>query len=288
MPLQWPLSSLPKTNLPDRAGTRTIKLTLEYDGTEYEGFQRQRRGRTIQSTIEKALSELCQESIALVGGGRTDSGVHALAQVCHFKTSKKLEPSQILKGLNGLTPRDISIHRVEEVSGDFHARYSAIARRYAYFILNRPGNSAVFHRTIQWVPTPLDEKAMNKACRYLVGKKDFTSFCTSGSDRKNMITRIKKAWCVRGKNGLKVPFSHLDQHLITFYIEAENFLHNMVRIIVGTLLEIGQGKRKPEELKELIAKRDRKAAGPTAAPKGLFLLGIDYPKKIKPRKPRLK
>lgn len=261
------------------SNVRTIRLTLEYEGTNYSGFQRQKNGVAIQNLLEKALETICGKPVAVIGAGRTDAGVHALEQVCHFKTISRLSTETLRKALNRLLPRDIVIHQVDEMPADFHARYTATARTYAYFLLNRPVPSALFGRFLVWAPYEIDVEAMNEACRFLVGEKNFSSFCNQGSSRKNHITHVKKALCVRGTKQIKLPFSYLGGDLVMFYIKADSFLYSMVRIAMGTLLQIGRKKKSPHDMEKILKEQDRKTAGPTAPAKGLFLIKADYPKK---------
>lgn len=260
---------------------RTIKLTLEYDGTRYLGFQRQKRGRTIQQTLEETLRKICEnESVVLIGAGRTDSGVHALAQVCHFKTNARLSCEKFFKALNAFLPKDIVVREARDMPERFHARHSAIRRGYAYFILNRNRPTSTFYPYIHWVPRSLDYHRMAAAGRVLLGKRDFSSFTGAASSRKNHVITVKKVRFYRGTGGFPVPIPNLKKEIITFYIEAQSFLYNMVRILMGTLLEIGEGKRSAESLASLLKLRDRTKAGPTAPAKGLFLVKAAYPKEF--------
>lgn len=256
---------------------RKIRIDLEYDGTNYVGFQRQTKGKTIQSELEKAFSELCQEPITIFGAGRTDSGVHALGQVCHFKTSSKLPLLRLFKGSNKLLPKDIVVSDIQDAADDFHARHSAIKRSYAYFILNRPAPSALFRNYMMWAPYALNDRLMAEAVSYLEGKHDYSSFASAKSSQTRTSITVTKAALFRGTGNLHLPFSALGDYCITFSIEAQSFLYNMVRIIVGTLLEIGQKKRPPSDIKKLLQHPDRKKAGPTAPSKGLFLMKVEYP-----------
>lgn len=260
--------------------TRTIKLTLEYDGTGYQGFQSQKHGKTIQQSLEAALQQICQAPITIFGAGRTDAGVHALNQVCHFKTSARLSNEKFAKALNALLPQDIVVREVRDVPDSFHARFSALKRGYAYFILNRTSPSATFRRFVHWVPYSLDYKAMAAACQHLIGEKDFSSFAGAASDRKSHLVTVNKARLLHGTGGFPAPIPNLKKDIIVFYIEAQSFLYNMVRIIMGTLLEIGEKKRSAQSMAALFNWRDRKKAGPTAPAKGLFLVNVRYPKEF--------
>jgi len=259
---------------------RCIKLIIEYDGSAFAGFQRQKKELTIQGVLEDSLSEICRETINMVGAARTDAGVHAVGQVCHFKTKSLISCEKLRQRLNALLRPSIVIREACDVSEKFHARYSALAKEYAYFILNRPFPSAFFHPYLHWFPFPLDEKKMGEACQFLVGKKDFSSFQASAGKEKNPVVEIFKAQCFRGTRDHSLPFSHLGGEVITFCIQGTRFLHHMVRNIVGTLLEIGENKRSPQEMQEILNAKDRRAAGPTAPAKGLFLMKIYYPKEF--------
>lgn len=256
---------------------RKIRLEIEYDGTDYLGFQRQKKGKTIQSELENAFQELCQEPLIIFGAGRTDSGVHALGQVCHFKTSSELSEERLFKGGNKLLPKDISILSLSEAPEDFHARHSAIKRVYAYFILNSRSPSAIFRNYLAWAPYALDDELMREACGYLRGSHNFAGFAGAKSSQSRTTVTVKKAELFRGTGALQLPFSNLGSECLTFYIEAQSFLYNMVRIIAGTLLEIGEKKRPASDIKKLLEHPDRKKAGPTAPSKGLFLIRVEYP-----------
>jgi len=259
---------------------RNIRIDIEYDGTNYFGFQRQKKGTTVQSALEETFTELCQEPITIFGAGRTDSGVHALGQVCHFKTSSGLAIERLFKGSNKLLPKDIAILSLREMPERFHARHSAKKRAYAYFVLNRPSPSALFRNFLTWAPYALDDQGMTEACEFLQGHHDFSSFAGAKSSQPRTSITVNKVKCFRGTGSLNVPFSTLGEDCITFYIEAQSFLYNMVRILMGTLLEIGQKKRPSSDMKKLLGHPDRKKAGPTAPSKGLFLVSVEYPQEF--------
>lgn len=244
---------------------RTIKLTIEYDGTEYLGWQTQPNGKTIQGSLEDCLRQITGERIHVIGSGRTDAGVHALAQVAHFKTKSPIDIQSLQRALNSLLPKDILVKKVEEVGDDFHARKKAMSKVYEYRILNRPLRS-VFHRHYAWhIPQKLNREAMEKATHYLIGEHDFSSFKSSGTSSRNFIRKVLRAEWKRGREGI-----------LCFEIEANGFLKQMVRTIVGTLVEVGKGKISPEEFKEILLSKDRRKAGPTAPPHGLFLKEVKY------------
>ncbi|MGQ9647054.1 MAG: tRNA pseudouridine(38-40) synthase TruA [Thermodesulfobacteriota bacterium] len=244
---------------------RTIKLLIEYDGTNYQGWQVQQKGVTIQGVIEEKLARLIGEPAHLVGSGRTDAGVHALGQVAHFKTKSRLDVQTIQRALNSLLPTDITVRNVEEVDEGFHARRSAKSKVYEYWVLNRPLRS-VFQRGTAWhVPQALNLREMKKATRSLIGEHDFSSFQSVGSPKKTAIRRVIQAEWKWSREG----------HL-RFEIEANGFLKQMVRAIVGTLIEVGKGKITSEGFQRILESKDRQKAGPTAPAHGLFLKEVKY------------
>jgi len=244
---------------------RNIKLIIEYDGTNYLGWQVQQGGPTIQGTLEEKLSRLTGERIRSFGSGRTDSGVHAFGQVAHFKTQSQMDTRTIQRALNSLLPSDIMIQKAEEVEDGFHARKHSKSKVYEYRILNRKLRS-VFHRGYMWhVPQKLSLTEMKKATQSLIGEHDFSAFRTVGSPTRTTVRRVIRAEWKRGKDGL-----------IRFEIEANGFLKQMVRSIVGTLVEIGKGKRKASDLRKILNSKDRKEAGSTAPSHGLFLKEVKY------------
>ena len=248
-----------------RRAMRTIKLLIEYDGTNYLGWQVQPKGPTIQGTIEEKLALLTGETIHLIGSGRTDAGVHALGQVAHFKTQSQMDVRSFQKALNSLFPPDIVIRRVEEVEEGFHARKNSKSKIYEYWILNRNLRSA-FHRGTAWhIPQKLDLKEMKKATWWLIGEHDFSSFRSVGSPTRTAVRKVIMAELKRSQEGL-----------IRFEIEANGFLKQMVRSIVGTLVEVGKGKINSEEFQKILESKDRKMAGPTAPAHGLFLKEVKY------------
>jgi len=244
---------------------RNIKLLIEYDGTNYLGWQIQPGGPTIQGTLEEKLSRLTGERIRLTGSGRTDSGVHALGQVAHFKTQSQMDIRTIQRALNSLLPPDLVIQRVEEVHEGFHARKHSKSKVYEYRILNR-NLRPVFQRGYVWhIPQKLNLTEMKKATQTLIGQHDFSAFRTVGSPTRTAIRRVIRADWKKGRDGL-----------IRFEIEANGFLKQMVRSIIGTLVEIGKGKTKASDLRKILNSKARKEAGPTAPAQGLFLKEVKY------------
>jgi tRNA pseudouridine38-40 synthase len=252
--------------MPDKI-SRNIRLTIEYDGTNYCGWQVQSRNpskKSIQEVIEKVLRKILREKIKLIASGRTDAGVHARAQVSNFKTSSQVPADKIQKALNCLLPDDISIHKAEIVPADFHSRFDARSKTYRYTILNRRYPSALYRGTVYFFQQPLNVPLMRKESRALLGRHNFKSFRLTDKKERNPVRTIKKI-SVRKTGGL-----------IEIDIEANGFLYNMARSIAGTLIEIGRGKFPPGSMKGILASKNRKFAGPTAPAKGLCLLKVSY------------
>ena len=244
---------------------RTINLIIEYDGSNYLGWQIQPKGHTIQGVIQDRLKRLTGEPLQLIGSGRTDAGVHALGQVAHFKTESRMDANTFQRALNSLLPEDIVIRRAEEVEADFHARRSAKSKIYEYRILNRSTPPAVDRQYVWHVPQKLNLDEMKKATGNLVGEHDFSAFRSVGSPTRSSVRNILRADWKRGKRSV-----------LRFEIEATGFLKQMVRAIVGTLVEVGRGKISAQEFKRILDSKDRKEAGPTAPAHGLFLNEVKY------------
>jgi tRNA pseudouridine38-40 synthase len=241
---------------------RTIKLILEYDGTNFHGWQKQPGLRTVQGTIEGALATATGEDIQTIAAGRTDAGVHATGQACSFAFASVLPPARLKAALTAHLPADILVRDAAEMPQSFHARFSALARRYTYFVRTEP--TALYRRFVHVFPYELDIARMRRASDYLLGDRDFASFAAAGDEERSTRCRMKR---------LEIRQSGL---LISFHIEADRFLHKMVRTMVGTLLEVGRGKIPPERIEEIVCTRDRTAAGPTLPPHGLFLVVVVY------------
>lgn len=247
-----------------RLNMRKIKLTLEYDGTHFFGYQSQKKRRTVQDELEKALRQLFQKKIISYGSGRTDSGVHAENQVVHFETSAKFPLSKIQYGLNHYLPRDISAVEIAEAKPSFHAQYSAKWKLYEYRVLHSKHRSPLeYFRACQF-PHPLNLKKMKQAAQILQGRHDFRAFESSGGRRKNAVRTIRK-FEIKKKG-----------KIISFQVEADGFLYKMVRSMVGTLLEIGSGKMEMTTLKKILTTKDRNLIGPTAPAHGLTLKQVSY------------
>lgn len=251
-----------------------IKLIIEYDGTDYAGWQVQNgsQKKTIQEVIEKALQEILQEKIKVIASGRTDAGVHAFYQAANFKTRSKLSPAKIKEALNALLPEDIAIKRVSRADQDFNSCRSVKSKLYRYLILNSRLKSAFLCRHAWRVLHPLNLKLMRSEARVLLGRQDFKAFCASGSSAKTTTRTIKKI----SVKAINYQLSAVSYPLIAIDIEADGFLYNMARNITGTLVEIGRGRFKKGDLKKILLSRDRRQAGPKAPSRGLFLVKVNY------------
>lgn len=247
--------------------TRNIKAIIQYDGTDYCGFQAQvRQGSpTIQETVEAALSRFLGEPTVIYGSGRTDSGVHALAQVINFYTTSTVPLEKIVPAVNHLLPQDIVFLQVEEVDKTFHARKCALGKYYEYRVLNNNVPTAIGSRYFYRYPYALDEGLVRQGCRLLEGTHDFKSFSASGSSVQNFVRTLYTVDLVRQD----------DWWIFRFY--GTGFLRNMVRIMVGTLLDIGNGRRPLANISQALAEDDRTLAGKTAPAQGLFLKMVFYP-----------
>lgn len=247
------------------APQRNIKLILEYDGGQYHGWQRQKNALTLQEILENCLGRLTGEELRVHSSGRTDAGVHAVGQVANFRTSSSLPLSVFQRGLNSLLPRDFVVKEAAEAPDEFHARYSALAKTYEYRLLTRPIRSPLSHNYCWWLPKSLDLNSLRRATSFLGGEHDFSAFQASGSSIKNPVRRVMAAYWAQAPGGWLI-----------FRITANGFLRGMVRTLVGTLVEMGIGRRQPAEIIDILASRDRRRAGPSAPAKGLYLLEVFY------------
>jgi len=289
---------------------RNIKLTVEYDGTNYCGWQiqshpstplragkvtlRLRSGqaklpfdsaqgrqshkkKSIQETIEATLQRILCEKIRLIVSGRTDAGVHALGQVANFKTNSRISLRKLRWALNGLLPEDVVITKTEEARPHFHSRFDARSKVYRYSILNRNYPAALLKNRVYFYPYPLDVQLMRRKARTLLGRHDFGAFCASGSSVK-VTTRTIKRISIKKLPSCKGPLTCglNGTGLLVVDIEADGFLYKMVRNIVGTLIEIGRGKFPEDSLEKILLSRDRKLAGPNVPACGLYLLRVTY------------
>jgi len=247
---------------------RFLKLTLSYDGTAYAGWQIQPDRPTLQGTLEGALQKITSEPIRVIGSGRTDSGVHALAQVVSFATECELAADVLCRAINANLPGDVTVHEVQEVPEGFHAIRDAVRKRYRYVIDNGPVPDAFLRHYAWHVPGRLDAEAMHRAAQSLAGEHDFSSFRAAGSECATSVRTIFDICVARQRVCLT--------EAITLEVEADGFLYNMVRNIVGTLIEVGRGGQPETWIAEVLAAKERKAAGMTAPPHGLFLVRVDY------------
>ena len=242
-----------------------IALAVEYDGSGFRGWQKQPGGGTVQDALQEALQEFAGTPLGVVCAGRTDAGVHALGQVVHFDTALDRPMFSWVRGINTFLPPAIAVRWAQAVSDDFHARFSAYARRYRYLLINRAHRSGLGHGRVGWYHQPLDLPAMQEAARLLLGERDFSAFRAAECQANSPIKTMHRADIQRSGE------------LFVFDFEASAFLHHMVRNLVGSLLHVGKGKRPPEWIAELLALGDRRLAAPTFAAAGLYLAAVSYP-----------
>jgi tRNA pseudouridine38-40 synthase len=240
---------------------RNVRLLLEYDGTGFHGWQRQPGARTVQGSLETAVATVCRHPAEVFGCARTDAGVHALGYVASFHTESPLSGSRLALALNACLPEDVVVIGAEGAPPDFHARFSAHSRRYVYRITTSP--TALWRRFAYHSHHVLDLDRMRAAAAQLTGEHDFTSF-TSAANEAAKRCRVSEVAVAR------------EGAMITITVEADRFLHHMVRVVAGTLMEVGRGRLEPEQVGAALRKRDRRAAGPTAAAHGLTLLRVRY------------
>lgn len=244
---------------------RNFRMVLEFDGTQYKGWQRQKNGLSIQQVLEEKLAILTGEAVKVIGSGRTDAGVHALGQVAHFKTSSQIPEINLRNGLNSLLPADIAVRDLVEADPAFHARIDVRSKIYLYRICNQPTRSPLFRNYAWIIYQPLNLAAMAEAARYLKGTHDFTSFSTVHTDVISFVRTI-----------MDIRVIGDDKGFINIFIEADGFLRYMVRTIAGTLVDVGKGRLQPERIADVLEARDRNMAGMTAPPQGLFLKEVKY------------
>jgi len=254
---------------------RQIRLTLQYDGTNYSGWQIQKNGATIQGVLEDAIFSVTNDRSRVTGAGRTDAGVHAFEQVAVFETASTLSTDVFLQALNANLPNDISITCSEECPEDFHPRYRAKQKRYSYIISNRTPGSVFLNRYSWQMNYQLNIEAMRNASGYLIGRHDFSSFQASGCSAKHPVRELNSI-IISDLPSLEFITFRIDTPVIKITIEGSAFLRHMVRNITGTLVDIGRGKYPPEKIKEILLSRDRSNAGQTAPACGLFLEKIVY------------
>lgn len=252
-------------NESDSQARRNIKLVLEYDGSGYHGWQRQAGRLSIQEVVESRLEIMLGTRIGVRASGRTDAGVHARGQVVNFHCRSRLKPEEILRGLNSLLPPDIVVLEAEEADESFHSRFSAISKTYEYHILNRPVPSALLRKSAWHVRRPLDTAPMEECLEKIRGWNDFSAFMASGSPVSST-----------ERNLFRAVLDRPAPDFLTLTFEGNGFLRHMVRNLTGTIVEVGKGKRTPEDFAEILAGRDRRKAGMTAPAHGLYLISVNY------------
>ncbi len=243
---------------------KRFKMIIAYDGTNYSGFARQPNAITIQEVLEGAIKQIVQEDIKTLGAGRTDTQVHAKGQCVTFDSETKIPPEKLLRAINSRLPQDIVIREIEEVSMDFQPRYGAKRKTYRYQILNSKIADPFLYKYTMQYPYNLDIEKMREAANVIVGEHDFKCFCSSGSSVKDTVREIYSLNITR------------DGDIVNIEVCGNGFLYNMVRIIVGTLLWVNEGKITPKDIEEMFITHDRKKAGPTAPPQGLTMMNIEY------------
>ncbi len=243
---------------------RNIRLIIEYEGTNYHGWQSQINAVAVQDVLKNAIEELTGEDIQLIGSGRTDVGVHAFEQVANFKTNSRIPEDKFSFAINRLLPDDIVIKSSELAENDFHARFSSKGKKYEYLIYNAKHPSALLKNRVWHITSPLDFESMKDAARCFQGEHDFSAFKATGSSVKSSVRTIYASSLIK------------ENDLIRFEIEGNGFLYNMVRIIAGTLAEVGMGRISKDEVDGLIKGLDRRKTGRTAPPQGLYLKGVYY------------
>ncbi len=244
---------------------RNIKLLLQYEGTRYQGWQRQTSSdNTIQGKLETLLTRMCGEPIELQASGRTDAGVHAMGQVANFRTDSEMSVEEMQAYMNNYLPEDIAVVAVSEAAPRFHSRLNATGKCYCYRIINSAVPQVFWRRYALEVPEHLDVKAMEQAALLLLGERDFKSFTSAKKGKKSTVRRIDRIAIER------------EEDMLTFTFEGNGFLHHMVRILMGTLLEVGMGKRAPESMTDILEAKSREAAGYLVPAKGLMLVKVSY------------
>ena len=243
---------------------RNIKLTIEYHGKDFNGWQKQPNKLNIQGEIERAIGMITGEETTLIGSGRTDAGVHSLGQVANFKTNSTIPIEKLALAINSKLKKSIIIKSAEEVEERFHSRYAAHSKKYRYIINNSPTGTAIYKELEYQFSIPLDVEKMKKAAKYFEGEHDFAAFKASGTSSKNSVRKIFKAEVFKKDERVYIELT------------GSGFLYNMVRIIAGTLLDVGIGKVKSEEIPKIIQSKDRKKAGKTLPAVGLYLVEVMY------------
>lgn len=253
------------TAAPDAVPTYTLAIAVEFLGTNYRGWQRQKEVTGVQAVLEDAIGKVANETVEVVAAGRTDASVHASNMIAHFVTRAYRPTHNWLRGVNSLLPDDIALRWIQPMPDDFHARFKAIARRYRYITLNQPQRPAILNHQVTHIHEPLDLPAMQQAAAYITGTHDFSSY--------------RAAACQSNQPVRTVSHARLFQHgaFIVFDIQADGFLHHMVRNLMGTLYAIGRHELQPEDFLAILAKKDRTIAPPTASGDGLYFINAYYP-----------
>lgn len=247
------------------SGINRYAAVVSYDGSTFCGFQKQKHSPSVQQELERALSSVANTELIISCAGRTDTGVHASHQVIHFDTTAERDGRNWILGANSRLPDSISLVWAGQVSDQFHARFSATARTYRYVIWANGSRPAILSKGVSWVRHPVDTEAMQQACQYLLGEQDFSAFRGAGCQSRSPWRNITSAKVVR------------QGQLVVFEVTANAFVLHMVRNMVGSLLEVGYGRKQPQWIEELIAAKDRRKSASTAAPYGLYLVDVDYP-----------
>ncbi len=243
---------------------RNIKLTIEYDGKDFNGWQKQPNKLNIQGEIERAIFQITGEEVDLIASGRTDAGVHAIAQVANFKTNSNIPIEKIPVAINSKLKKSIRVQNAQEVEERFHSRYNCKRKTYRYIINNTKEGSAIYRNLEYFIPIPLNVNKMKQAIKYFIGEHDFKAFKASGTSSKSSVRTIYEAQIIEQGGRIIIELT------------GNGFLYNMVRIIAGTMVEVGMEKIKPEEILSIIEAGDRKRAGKTLPPQGLYLYNVEY------------
>ena len=248
---------------------RNVRIEVSYDGSRFFGWQRQDGFETVQQSIEEALAELLDTVVVIHGSGRTDTGVHGLRQVAHFHIdADRIDDDRLRHALNAHLPRGISVRRAETCDDAFHARFHAIGKRYAYVVQSTRHRPAIGPEFVHWERSPLDGAAMREAAKRMEGERDFAAFGNTGSPRKSTVRRVDHVRLV------------VRRERFAIVVQGNGFLYNMVRTMAGTLIAVGKGRMSPDDVSHALLERDRKLAGPTAPPNGLYLVRVLYPEPV--------
>ena len=246
---------------------KRVRLVVAYDGTNYCGWQLQKNGETIEGVLNRELTALLKEPVAVIGASRTDAGVHAFAQVANFKIESDFPIEKIATAINSQLKKSIRVLKAQEVPLEFHSRYHCHKKTYGYIIENSEQGTAIYRNNTFHVSQPIDVEKMQQAANYLIGEHDFSSFKSSGTSSKSSVRTIYQAQVLK------------EQTRVIIMLTGNGFLYNMVRIIAGTLVEIGLGHMEPEEMKKILEAKNRQKAGKTLAAQGLFLMNVEYEEK---------